>query len=50
MSLKIAVIGCGYMANDVHMPCILKYINEYGGLQTVGCADIDADKAKNFYK
>jgi len=48
MILKIAVIGCGGIANGVHMPSILKYKNEYGNLQIVACADIDGEKAKIF--
>jgi len=46
--LNVVVIGCGNMANGVHMPSILKYINENGGLQVVACADISEDKAKAF--
>jgi predicted dehydrogenase len=48
MDLKIAIIGCGYMATDVHMPCVLKYQKEYGGIQVVACADIDLEKSKAF--
>lgn len=46
--LNIAIIGCGYMANDVHMPCILKYINEHNSVKVVACSDIIEEKAKKF--
>lgn len=46
--LKIAIVGCGGMAFGVHMPCIQKYISEYGGVTVAGCADINAERAKIF--
>ena len=48
--LNIVIIGCGHIANDVHMPSILKYIKENSGLKIAACADIDENRAISFAK
>ena len=40
MSLKVAIIGCGKMANDYHLPAILGF----GDAQAVAVCDVDQSR------
>ncbi len=42
--LKIAIVGCGSIAKDAHMPSYVKRDD----IEIVACADIDFEKAKAF--
>jgi len=45
---KIALIGCGAMANNMHGPAIRKYVEEHPNTIFAACCDINEDNARTF--
>ena len=43
--MKICVIGCGNMAMSTHLPAMVEYKNRVGGIEIIGCADLNHENA-----
>jgi len=48
MSVKICVIGCGWVADTCHGPAYVKYTSDHSDIDLVACCDIDSIKAEGF--
>ena len=46
--MKICLIGCGGLANEVYGPSLLKYKKIYKNIELASCCDTDAQKAWDF--
>ncbi len=48
MTFKIAVIGCGWIAQDRHGPSYAKYASFHPDVELAACCDTDAARAEQF--
>ncbi|MCC5806330.1 MAG: Gfo/Idh/MocA family oxidoreductase [Opitutales bacterium] len=47
-TIRLAVIGCGGIAGNLHGPAYRRYMRLHGGLELVACCDTDASRAEIF--
>ncbi len=48
MPIKIAIIGCGWVASSCHGPAIREYASTHASLTLGACVDLDAERAEQF--
>ena len=48
MSLKIAVIGCGWVSMDCHGPAYAEYAASHPAVSLAACCDVDSERAERF--
>jgi myo-inositol 2-dehydrogenase/D-chiro-inositol 1-dehydrogenase len=48
MGLRIAVIGCGYIATACHGPACVRYAATHRGVELAACCDVDGERAEQF--
>jgi len=50
MSIKVGVIGCGWVADACHGPAYTQYASQHPDIELTACCDIDRVKADRFQK
>ena len=48
MSIKVGVIGCGWVADACHGPAYIEYASQHPDIELTACCDIDSAKVERF--
>lgn len=48
MGIRVAIIGCGYIAVACHGPACVRYAASHPGVELVACCDVDGERAERF--
>ncbi len=50
MSIRLGVLGCGFIANHSHGPAIAEYVRTHSDIECVACCDVRQESAETFAK